>query len=89
MEFESDPAKNEANLAKYGIDFPGAARIFDGSVLRKCSDRVREERWKAIGVLEGREIAVIYTIRGERYRIISARRARKNERRAYREVYPG
>ncbi|MDQ3606686.1 MAG: BrnT family toxin [Gemmatimonadota bacterium] len=88
MEFEWDPAKAAANLEKHGISFLGAATIFDGPVLTSRSDLGGEERWKAIGLLGGREIAVIYTIREGRYRIISARRARENERRAYRQAHP-
>ncbi|MDP9349554.1 MAG: BrnT family toxin [Gemmatimonadota bacterium] len=88
-EFEWDPAKSEANLIKHGIDFAGAARVFDGPVLEERSDRGDEERRKAVGLLAGREITVIYTLREGRCRIISARRARRNERRAYRALYPG
>jgi hypothetical protein len=41
------------------------------------------------GEVEGIVIAVIYTLRGERRRIISARRAKRNERQAYREAVKG
>jgi uncharacterized protein len=88
MEFEWDDAKAEANLEKHGIDFEDAIGIFEGPVLEVRSDRGAEARYKAIGVVEGREIAVIYTLREGRYRIISARRARPDERRAYRQAHP-
>lgn len=84
MEFEWDPAKDRANLEKHGIDFEDAIGIFERQVFTERSDREGEERWKAVGMLEGREIAVIYTMREGRHRIISARRASRNERRAYR-----
>ena len=42
----------------------------------------------AFGVLDDREIAVVYTVRETRRRIISARRASKDEREAYRNAYP-
>ena len=42
-----------------------------------------EKRILAIGLLEDVEITVIYTTRGETIRIISARRARRNERKKY------
>jgi len=42
-----------------------------------------EVRWIAIGLLDNVEIAVIYTMRGEAIRLITARRARQNERDAY------
>ena len=87
-EFEWDPAKNDANLAKHGIDFPTAARVFDGPILRVAPDRESERRWLVIGAVSGREIVVVYTERAERIRIISARRARTNERREYRAIHP-
>lgn len=88
-EFEWDEGKNESNIAKHGIDFEDAVGIFASPVLEYRSDREGEARWVAIGALSGREIAVVYTLRDSRYRIISARRARTSERRAYREAYPG
>lgn len=88
--FEWDETKAAANLEKHGIDFQGAVRIFEaGSILRVRSLRGAEERWKAIGSVEGVELAVVYLWRGERRRIISARRARRNERQAYREACAG
>lgn len=88
--FEWDESKAAANLEKHGIDFQGAVRIFEaGSILRVGSPRGGEERWKAIGIVEGVALAVVYVWRGERRRIISARRARRNERRAYREACAG
>jgi uncharacterized protein len=88
-ECEWDDIKAEANLQKHGIDFEDAIGIFEGPVLEIRSDRDGEERYKAIGVLEGLEITVVYTPRGSRRRIISARRARINERAAYHQAYPG
>jgi len=39
MGFEWDAAKNAANMAKHGIDFDDAVRIFDGPVLEKVDQR--------------------------------------------------
>jgi len=86
MAFEWDAAKNTANLAKHGIDFRDAVRIFEGPVLEK-TDRRREygeERIAAVGVVKGFGLYVVYTIRGGKRRIISARRANRHEREAYR-----
>lgn len=90
MAFEWDAAKNAANIAKHGIDFEVAIRIFEGSVLEKADARrdYGEARVIAFGVVDDRELAVVYTMRGERRRIISARRAHSRERKAYREAYP-
>lgn len=77
--------KAASNLEKHGIDFQGAVRIFETeAILWVYSERQGEGRWKAIGVVEGVEVAVVYTWREDRRRIISARRAGRNERQAYR-----
>lgn len=89
LSFEWDPAKNELNIRNHGIDFEDAIAVFEGSMVISRSDRDGEVRWKGIGMLEGREVAAVYTIRGESYRIISVRRARINEREAYRKAHPG
>jgi uncharacterized DUF497 family protein len=90
MVFEWDAAKNAANLEKHGIDFEDAIGIFDGSVLERTDDRrdYGEQRIVAFGVVDDRELAVVYTIRGTHRRIISARRADRNERKEYRDAYP-
>jgi uncharacterized protein len=85
-EFEWDEDKAASNLEKHAIDFRDAARIFEGPVLVAHSVRAGERRWKAVGALRGRPIAVIYTMRGKRCRIISARMARRDEKEAYRQV---
>jgi uncharacterized DUF497 family protein len=81
MEFEWDETKNEANRLKHGFDFAFAVRIFDGRVRRHVDLRPRDEqRIVATGRVEGRFITVVFTRRNGRYRIISARPARSNER---------
>lgn len=92
MEFEWDSAKNEINLAKHGISFLAASRVFEDPHFFEA-DSTRpgngETRMKAVGMVDGRLFAVIYTVRGVNRRIISARRARDNERREYREGKEG
>jgi uncharacterized DUF497 family protein len=85
-----DEAKNAANIAKHGIDFIEASLIFERPVVEKIDTRrdYGEIRLLAIGLLDDRELTVIYTIRGEHRRIISARRSYKHERRTYRQVHP-
>ena len=81
MEFEWDNAKNEANRLKHGLDFTFAIRIFQGPFREWVDLRPRTEtRRLAVGQVEGLYVTVIYTRRGGRYRIISARPARRNER---------
>ncbi|MFY9991207.1 MAG: BrnT family toxin [Rhodoplanes sp.] len=87
--FEWDPRKAASNRRKHGIDFDEAIEVFYGPIVLYRSDRKEEERWLAIGGSEGRVIAVAFTWRGDTLRIISARRARRNEKRAYRQKKMG
>ena len=81
-QFEWHEEKNRANIRKHGIRFEDAVRILGpGALLLRT--RTREEvRWKALDLLAGRVIAVIFTERADRKRIISARPASRSERRA-------
>jgi uncharacterized DUF497 family protein len=87
--FDWDDRKSELNLAKHGIDFGDAIEVFYRSILLRRSDRNHEERWVAIGYSENRLIAVVFTRRKDVIRVISARRARKNEEREYRNAEVG
>jgi uncharacterized DUF497 family protein len=86
---EWDAEKAASNRRKHGIDFDEAIQVFYGPILLYRSDRKEEGRWLAIGESEGRVIAVAFTWRGDRLRIISARRARRNEKRAYHQEKMG
>jgi len=83
MLFEWDESKRQANLAKHHIDFRDARRVFEGPVFEKVDSRRGEDRMFAIGLMEGIPIVVVYVMRGERRRIISARRANRDERQDY------
>ena len=87
--FEWDDRKRRTNLRQHGIDFEDAARIFKRPVLTVRSDRGNGVRYVALGILDGIEIAVVYTVRSNACRIISARRARHNERKAYYKAFGG
>ena len=82
MEMEWDEQRRHTNIAKHGVDFVAAARVFDGPIL-EVEDRRRdygEMRFLALGEIAGQAITVVYTWRGRRRRIISARRAGRNQR---------
>jgi len=83
MLFEWDEIKRQTNLVKHGVDFRDAIRVFDGPVFENISRHRGEERIVAIGLMEGIEIVLVYVMRGQRRRIISARRAHRNERQDY------
>jgi uncharacterized DUF497 family protein len=85
MGSEWDQAKRQTNILKHGIDFVDAIEIFVGRFI-ETEDRRRdygERRYRAVGQLGDHIIQVAYTWRSGRSRIISARRAGRNDRRAY------
>ena len=91
MEFEWDPAKNAANIAKHGIDFEETIAVFDRPFYEQRDGRMDygEERLAVVGRIGERFLYVVYTWRGEKRRIISARRANEHERKAYRDAILG
>jgi uncharacterized protein len=82
MEFEWDPAKHEKNLRTRGIGFDEAAQIFEAEVIMWPDARAdyRELRINAIGEANGKILRLIYTMRGEVVRIITAWRASRKDR---------
>jgi uncharacterized DUF497 family protein len=89
MRFEWDDAKQEANIAKHDIDFDTASELLDGrDVIETQSSYLGEVRWQTTGIVDDRFMTVVWTRRGDGIRIISARRARTNEKRDYNNNYP-
>lgn len=85
MNFEFDPAKSAANASKHGIDFVGAQAIWDDQHAVETEGVFcgNEERSRVIGRIDGKIWTAIVTRRGKRIRLISVRRARDVEARAY------
>lgn len=80
MSMEFDPAKDAANIARHGLslaDFAG----FDTLHVVIEDDRIDygEKRFIALGRIDGRPHAVVFTRRGQRTRLISFRRAHEKE----------
>jgi uncharacterized DUF497 family protein len=85
-EFEWDDEKAAKNLEKHGISFAQAIPAFhDPLAIDVFDDRedYGEDRFILIGMCEGQVLTVAYTERGDRTRIISARRATKDEQAYY------
>lgn len=81
-QFEWDDEKAADNFAKHGITFESATRVFldsEAVYIDASHPEDGEERYKVIGVIEGRLYVAVYTIRGETYRLISARRTNRKE----------
>lgn len=84
MDFEFDPAKSAANLKKHGIDFVGAQGLWsDPDRLEIPARSLDEPRTQVIGRIGGEVWSAFITMRGERIRVISVRRARDEEKTAY------
>jgi uncharacterized DUF497 family protein len=81
--FDWYPEKAALNLRDHGIDFVDAKRVFDGPTFIRRSDRYGQVRYQVFGTIEGREVAVACTVEGGLCWIISARRARRDERRKF------
>lgn len=91
MKFEWDENKRELNLAKHGVDFLDAAYIFDQEHVFWADKRkdYGEARVKALGLVDGILLCVAFTIRDNNYRIISALKAGRNDRRKYSSIHDG
>jgi len=83
--FEWDDNKRHSNIAKHGIDFGDAVEVFSDP--KQYTYRSRhadgEVRYVSVGIARGRLIAVVFTKREDKVRIISARAARRLERIQY------
>jgi uncharacterized protein len=89
MDFEWDRAKADANDAEHGVPFEVAKRVFDDYayvVLEDARQHYGEERFVALGMIDGRINMVAFTWRGETCRLISARKATREIRRYHRQV---
>ncbi len=90
MQYEWSAAKNERNIGERQLDFGRAVRIFEGPVLQwtRLPQKYPDRRVMAVGMVDGVELTVVYTpIDPTRRRIISARRAKRKERRLYEQAF--
>jgi uncharacterized DUF497 family protein len=86
MGCQFDPAKAWQNFRKHGVSFAEAETVFMDVLARHLPDpdAVGEERFVALGLgSAGRLLVVVYTLRADEIRLISARCATPAEIRAY------
>lgn len=88
MLFEWDENKEKINISKHGLDFSTAALVFRDQNRLEWFDELHsdyEDRYITIGEINGIAVVlmVVYTERGDAIRLISARKATKQERRMY------
>ncbi len=82
VEFEWDEAKSSTCFEHRGFDFAYAIRTFLDPHRIVAQDRRRdygEDRYRLLGMIDGRLYAVVYTMRSSAIRIISARKANRKE----------
>jgi uncharacterized DUF497 family protein len=86
MPLEHDPAKAAANLEKHGVSFADAEGVLFDPMALTIEDigAVGEPRFVTLGLgSAGELLVVVYTYRKGEPRMISARRATRNERKDY------
>ncbi len=85
MKFEWDEAKRQTNITKHGIDFVGIEEVFESETVTIFDDRFDygEARFITFGLFEGRVVVIAHTETVEIIRIISARKATKDEEVSY------
>lgn len=81
MDIEFDSEKREITLRERGLDFARSAEIFSDIQVTILDSRFEygEERWITVGLLDEREVVVVWTWRGSARRIISMRYANARE----------
>lgn len=86
MKIEFDAAKDQINRQKHGLSLAFGTRVFDDPdllILPTIRDEDREERYKAVGLVEGKLYTAVHVWRDETVRFLSVRRSNSNEEEAY------
>ncbi|HMG48830.1 MAG TPA: BrnT family toxin [Allosphingosinicella sp.] len=85
MKIEFDPKKEARNRARHKMGFAGAEAMFDGFHIDDEDDRedYRETRFVTLGRIGRQVVVCVWTPRGDKARIISLRKADKDEREIY------
>jgi uncharacterized DUF497 family protein len=80
-----DEAKRDSNLRKHGLDFADAPAVLEGDsyTAEDTSLQYSERRYNAIGEFHNIVVSVTYTEQNDEIRIISFRRASRQETRDF------
>ena len=81
MRFIWDENKRQANLNKHGLDFSNAEQVFQGPIVVYEDNRYiyNEQRMIAVGLLQDAVVLIVHIELANEIRIISMRKATKNE----------
>ncbi len=85
MRFEWDEEKRLINLRRHEIDFADVRQVFENDIYTFIDDRFDygETHFVSFGLLNGEIVAIVYTETDEIIRVISIRKATKNEQQIY------
>ena len=85
MKFEWDESKREGNFSKHGLDFKWAYRVFESDTFTFEDNRIayNEQSFVTLGMLDGDVVVVVHTETNDKIRVISLRKAVKNEQKLY------
>ncbi len=85
MDFEWNENKRTLNIQKHGIDFSELRESFNKPMVTKIDSRkdYGETRWIALGDMKGLVVVFVYIEKNNEIRLISARKATKNEQKIY------
>ena len=78
-------AKRKSNLKIHGLDFRDASKVFQGLTYTFEDDRFDygEQRFVTLGLLSGTPVSIVHTETKDCIRVISLRKATKNEQILY------
>ena len=85
MKFSWDKKKRKENIKKHGLDFADAGIVFSGVTITLEDDRnfYGEQRFVTIGMLQSIIVVIVHTEDNNDIRVISMRKATKNEQKLY------
>ena len=89
MRFTWDETKRKSNISRHGFDFVDAEKVFSGVTFTFEDKRFAygEQRFITIGMLNDLIVVIAHTEIEEEIRIISMRKATKNEQKIYIEGF--
>lgn len=79
MDIEFDPKKDADNIVKHGVSLARAADLEIRAFIADDRNEYGETRYRAWGFIDGKAYCLAFTYRGDRVRVISLRRAHKEE----------
>ena len=86
MFYQWDPEKAKTNASKHGVEFADAVGVLEDpwAITTEDPEAESEPRYLVLGMdILGRVLVVVYVLRGDEIRLISARKATKREREEY------